>query len=70
MCKQFCENYFINNVSRNNQGRVIVKLPIKEDKIKLFINNVSRNDQGHITVKLPIKEDKLKLLDDTEELMK
>ncbi|XP_018398110.1 PREDICTED: uncharacterized protein LOC108776097 [Cyphomyrmex costatus] len=29
-----CEKHFIENVSRNNQGRIIVRLPIKENKLR------------------------------------
>lgn len=31
-----CENHFVQNVTRNPQGGVIVKLPVKDDKIKLI----------------------------------
>jgi len=34
--EQACESHFINNVSRNEQGKIIVKLPIKIEKLKML----------------------------------
>lgn len=34
LIEQDCERHFINNVSRDDQGRIIVKLPIIEDKLR------------------------------------